>query len=177
MRSVSANESSSLIKQTRCVFSMQWWLQLLRHLFLFLWSRREARPKVAVKIFMAIVNGSLHYSLRHISGDSSRADALLAFQGPRVKAKALTATSLPDTRAQSPNPIWGAENRRVAVQCLLSFPHNRISGWQTSSAALHLGAKLIALISLTFFGKKNKTKTTKRKNKKTKKRKPYFLFS
>lgn len=140
MRSVSANESSSLIKQMRWVSSVQWWLQLLRHLFLFLWSRRETRPKVAVKIFMAIVNGSLRYSLRHISGDSSRADALPAFQGPRVKTEALTATSLPATQAQSPNPIWGRKNRRVAAQCLPSFADNRISGWQTSSVVLHLGA-------------------------------------
>lgn len=153
MRSVSANKSSSLIKQTRWVLSMQWWLQLLHHLLLFLWSRREARPKVALKIFMVIVNGSLRYSLRHISGDSSRADALLAFQGPRVKAEALTATSPPATQAQSPNPIWGRKNRRVTVQCLPSFADNRISGWQTSSAVLHLEAKLIALIFFDTFRK------------------------
>lgn len=153
MRSVSDNESSSYIKQTRWILSVQWWLQLLRHLFLFLWCRHEARPKVALKIFMAIMNGSLRYSLRHISGDSSRADALLAFQGLRVKAEALTATSLPATQAQSPNPIWGRKNRRVAVQCLRSFADNRISGWQTSSAVLHLGAKLIALILFDTFWK------------------------
>lgn len=156
VRNVSANESSSLIKQTRWILTVRWWLQLLRRLFLFLWSIRETRPKVAVKIFMVIVNGSLRYSLRHISGDSSRADALLAFPGPRVKAEALTAASLPATQVQSPNPIWGKKNRRVAVQCLPSFADNRISGWQTSSAVLHLGAKLIVLILFDTFWKKNK---------------------
>ncbi|KAL6461510.1 hypothetical protein MHYP_G00296540 [Metynnis hypsauchen] len=47
--------------------------------------RREARPKVAQeKIFMVMVNGSVRYSLRHISGDFRRADTR-APRHPRPK--------------------------------------------------------------------------------------------